>query len=193
MTSRADSLTHEDLQKAEIERLRNEIKELHAQLEFADMAISRFNNGEELQSVLELNNNLRAELNETSRLAYEWMICHDKLKAGEPYTFPSPPYNKTIDDLRAENTRIRAALANSKSPCVYCSLPADEWAKCPSGFPGCDRADDAMGCPELGASLENAELRAALAEARGLLGAFYRADIDPHKYDRTAKWLECNR
>ena len=35
-------------------------------------------------------------------------------------------------------------------------------------------------------------LRAALAEARGLLEAFYRADIDPHKYDRTAKWLERN-
>lgn len=35
-------------------------------------------------------------------------------------------------------------------------------------------------------------LRAALAEARGLLGAFYRADIDPHKYDRTAQWLERN-
>ena len=128
MTSRADSLTHDDLQKAEIERLRNEIKELHAQLEFADMAISRFNNGEELQSVLELNNNLRAELNETSRLAYEWMICHDKLKAGEPYTFPSPPYNKTIDDLRAalaevhltinalytERDKARAALAEAR-------------------------------------------------------------------------------
>ena len=36
------------------------------------------------------------------------------------------------------------------------------------------------------------DAEAALAEARGLLGAFYRADIDPHKYDRTAKWLERN-
>ncbi len=57
------------------------------------------------------------------------------------------------DEARAENTRLRAALAKSDQPCAYCSLPADEWAKCASGFPGCDRADDAMGCPELGAAL----------------------------------------
>lgn len=99
---------------------------------------------------------------------------------------------KLWKDAEAENTRLRAALANSQSPCVYCSLPADEWAKCQSGFPGCARADDAMGCPHLGSSLENIDLRAALAEARELLGAFYRADIDPHKYDRTAQWLERN-
>ena len=99
---------------------------------------------------------------------------------------------KLWKDAEAENTRLRAALANSQSPCVYCSLPADEWAKCQSGFPGCARADDAMGCPHLWSSLENIDLRAALAEARGLLGAFYRADIDPHKYDRTAQWLERN-
>ena len=39
---------------------------------------------------------------------------------------------------------------------------------------------------------ELSRLTAALAEARGLLEAFYRADIDMHKYDRTAKWLERN-
>ena len=39
---------------------------------------------------------------------------------------------------------------------------------------------------------EISRLTAALAEARELLGAFYRADIDPHKYDRTAQWLERN-
>jgi len=64
--------------------------------------------------------------------------------------------------LEAENTRLRAALANSDQPCAYCSLPADEWNKCESGFPGCDRADDAMGCPHLGSGLENARLREAL-------------------------------
>lgn len=61
--------------------------------------------------------------------------------------------------VRAENDRLRAALANSDQPCAYCSLPADEWSKCEIGFPGCSRADDAMGCPELGASLEAKELR----------------------------------
>lgn len=59
----------------------------------------------------------------------------------------------------AENTRLRAALANSELPCVYCTLPKDEWSKCPYGFPGCGRANDAMGCPELGARMEAEEWR----------------------------------
>lgn len=58
------------------------------------------------------------------------------------------------DQIAQENTRLRAALAQSDQPCAYCSLPADEWEKCAHGFPGCDRADDAMGCPELGARME---------------------------------------
>jgi hypothetical protein len=57
------------------------------------------------------------------------------------------------DEAKAENTRLRAALANSDQPCAYCLLPAEEWAKCQSGFPGCARGDDAMGCPELGAAM----------------------------------------
>lgn len=53
--------------------------------------------------------------------------------------------------LQDENTRLRAALAQSSSACVYCSLPAEQWNQCEFGFPGCGRSDDAMGCPELGA------------------------------------------
>jgi hypothetical protein len=67
-------------------------------------------------------------------------------------------------EVKAENTRLRAALANSDQPCAYCTLPHDEWNKCASGFPGCARADDAIGCPELGASMENNTLRARVAE-----------------------------
>lgn len=63
------------------------------------------------------------------------------------------------NEARAENTRLRAALAMSDQPCAYCSLPAEEMAKCASGFPGCARADDAMGCPHLGAAIELAELK----------------------------------
>lgn len=68
----------------------------------------------------------------------------------------------------AENIRLRAALAQSELPCVYCALPADEWAKCEQGFPGCGRADDAMGCPELGnrMRLVEAEARVKKLEAR---------------------------
>lgn len=78
-----------------------------------------------------------------------------------------------LEGLAAENARLRAALAQSELPCVYCSLPREEWAKCSSGFPGCDRADDAVGCPELGARLRaeaaeaaNAELQSALEKAK---------------------------
>lgn len=61
-----------------------------------------------------------------------------------------------------ENTRLRAALGNSELPCVYCSLPKEEWAQCEFGFPGCSRADDAVGCPHLGSYLKHeAELEKA--------------------------------
>jgi len=60
----------------------------------------------------------------------------------------------TVSEIESENTRLRAALAHSDQPCSYCSLPADEIAKCKSGFPGCGRADDMMGCPHLGAAWE---------------------------------------
>ncbi len=63
----------------------------------------------------------------------------------------------TILELQAENTRLRAALAMSDRPCVYCTLPADRWAECKSGFPGCARSDDAVGCPHLGDGLALAE------------------------------------
>lgn len=56
--------------------------------------------------------------------------------------------------LTKENAHLRAALANSKDPCVYCQLPAERMAECRSGFPGCARADDMQGCPEFGAAME---------------------------------------
>ena len=76
---------------------------------------------------------------------------------------------KEVQDLKAENTRLRAALANSQNPCVYCSLPKEQWAACKSGFPGCSRSDDAMGCPELGAMLQlnSANERIAALETAG--------------------------
>jgi len=70
-----------------------------------------------------------------------------------------------LNEATSENTRLRAALATSKDPCVYCKLPKEEMAKCRSGFPGCARADDLMGCPELGAALEVEELKRELNEA----------------------------
>ena len=70
---------------------------------------------------------------------------------------------RQIDELHGENTRLRAAIAQGTSACIYCSLPKDDWVKCCHGFPGCSRSDDAMGCPELGARLETDELRARLA------------------------------
>lgn len=71
--------------------------------------------------------------------------------------------------IRAENTRLRAALAMSDRACTYCSLPADEWGKCEHGFPGCARSDDASGCPELGAAFELEAARAEIARLREAL------------------------
>lgn len=73
---------------------------------------------------------------------------------------------RELTESTAENTRLRAALASSKDPCLYCQLPKDEMVKCRSGFPGCARADDLMGCPELGAALEVERLEHELANAR---------------------------
>ena len=64
--------------------------------------------------------------------------------------------------LREENTRLRAALACSKDPCLYCQLPAEELGKCKAGFPGCARMDDMTGCPNFGAAMEADDLRGLL-------------------------------
>lgn len=73
---------------------------------------------------------------------------------------------RELAEATAENNRLRAALASSKDPCVYCQLPKDEMAKCRSGFPGCARADDLMGCPELGAALEVDRQERELTESK---------------------------
>ena len=75
------------------------------------------------------------------------------------------------DQSKKENNLLRAALAQSDQPCVYCTLSKADWLKCKSGFPGCARADDAMGCPELGASLERDQLKADCAAKDAALQA----------------------
>jgi hypothetical protein len=75
---------------------------------------------------------------------------------------------RELAEANGENTRLRAALANSAGACVYCQLPKEQWAACRSGFPGCARDDDAMGCPELGAAME---LHAARERIRRLVEA----------------------
>ncbi len=69
---------------------------------------------------------------------------------------------RELREVQSENIRLRAALANSNGACVYCTLPREQWAECRSGFPGCARADDVMGCPELGAALELQEAKAQI-------------------------------
>lgn len=72
--------------------------------------------------------------------------------------------SRSMAEMLAEIARLRAVLARSKDPCVYCSLPAERWTECRSGFPGCARADDMMGCPEFGASMDAQDLRAEIAK-----------------------------
>lgn len=57
------------------------------------------------------------------------------------------------DEARKENDHLRASLANSGGPCVYCNLPREEWSSCKTGFPGCARGDDAMLCMHVGAAM----------------------------------------
>jgi regulator of replication initiation timing len=84
----------------------------------------------------------------------------EKYHALEGYKMRQPE----IDALRKENDHLRASLANSGGPCVYCNLPKEEWSKCASGFPGCSRADDAMLCPHVGLELEAQDEIKALKE-----------------------------
>ena len=46
--------------------------------------------------------------------------------------------------LRDENDKLRAFIADSTYKCLYCGLSKEDMARCPSGFPGCARADDLM-------------------------------------------------
>ena len=71
-----------------------------------------------------------------------------------------------VGEAEQKETHLRAALANSKDPCVYCQLPLAEMAKCKSGFPGCGRADDMSGCPEFGSMMIEHMLREELATLR---------------------------
>lgn len=84
----------------------------------------------------------------------EFKVCND----AEPL--------KILHELKAENARLRAALAQSDQPCAYCTLPAEQWSECADGFPGCARGDDAAGCPALADAMQLhmrvAELDAAL-------------------------------
>lgn len=73
--------------------------------------------------------------------------------------------------LEEENTRLRAALAQSELPCVYCTLPAEKWGECQHGLPGCPRSDDATGCPELGAALQLQSVQDELQIVRAALNA----------------------
>jgi len=51
---------------------------------------------------------------------------------------------RTTSEIEAENDKLRFLLAKSQEPCIYCNLSKSDMSKCPSGFPGCSRADDLM-------------------------------------------------
>lgn len=92
----------------------------------------------------------------------------------------------------AENIRLRAALAQSDQPCAYCTLPAEEWNRCQYGFPGCARADDAMGCPELGARMEEHRLRDIIKRRLDCDGSNGIYDAKLH-YDLTEEMREATK
>ena len=97
-----------------------------------------------------------------------------------------------IAELETENTHLRAALATSKSPCAYCQLPADEMAKCRSGFPGCARMDDMLGCPEFGAMMALSETKAEAARWREVAGELAGIAERQHEELRMIRMKDCN-
>jgi hypothetical protein len=56
----------------------------------------------------------------------------------------TPEEQSELERLRKENDILRGLIADSNMECIYCGLPKAEMAKCPSGFPGCGRADDML-------------------------------------------------
>lgn len=74
--------------------------------------------------------------------------------------------NETIRALREENDKLRGFLARGQGICVYCNLPAEDIAKCSSGFPGCARMDDMMNAIE---SRRILDLEARMFELQRLL------------------------
>jgi hypothetical protein len=95
---------------------------------------------------------------------------------------------RELAEANGENTRLRAALANSAGACVYCQLPKEQWAACRSGFPGCARADDAMGCPELGAAMELHAARERIRRLEAAGDAMFQQF--PHPTLQTHQWAK---
>lgn len=95
-----------------------------------------------------------------------------------------------IDDLRRENDVLRGLLARSNADCPYCALPAEEMSRCPSGFPGCSRADDMVPDNPATASLTRETLGPILRRlAAGLDGLERRSAVE----DATQHILELQR
>lgn len=87
--------------------------------------------------------------------------------------------------LRSENDTLRALLGNSALPCQYCGLPAEDQAKCASGFPGCSRADDQALSQHFADGYLAACARAELAAAKETIAGLER---DARRY----RWLRDN-
>ncbi|MBY3073438.1 hypothetical protein HFO71_24295 [Rhizobium laguerreae] len=62
---------------------------------------------EERDRLRDENERLRVICRDTQMLAYKWQEAHDCLKAGLPYSFPSPA---DLPECEAENERLRGAL-----------------------------------------------------------------------------------
>ena len=79
------------------------------------------------------------------------------------------PQAAELARLRAENDKLRGLLAKGGKDCAYCGLPAEDIARCASGFPGCARMDDIM---QAGVADENKALQeqseTALMDAQAL-------------------------
>ena len=100
---------------------------------------------DELRSVTAERDRMRPVVEAAQRWRADWTpeSATDLINAVETYEpySPSPPPRQLLEQLRAENEYLRGLVAIiPDAPCAYCKL--SDMSKCPSGFPGCARADD---------------------------------------------------
>src|SRR6478736_5689034 len=101
-----------------------------------------------------------------------------------------------IDALKKENDHLRASLAYSGGPCIYCNLPKEDWSGCEKGFPACYRKADSMLCPHVGADIETtAEVLKLTAEIETLGEAVdalvdYFDGVSRADYDKVCNFVD---
>ena len=99
----------------------------------------------------------------------------------------------TIARLREENDRLRGLLAKGQGPCVYCNLPAEDIAKCQSGFPGCARMDDIINAANTDVNRLEQRLHELLQRGAPTPETVLEYRKAKHHWVQVPTWIETDR